>query len=106
MDGNNNLNQNQQPNMYGQPQPVIVNNQIQTEQTTSVGEWMITMLLMGIPCVGLIMLFVWAFGSSTQKSKSNWAKATLIWAAIGMVIGIIAYAIMGATIISLMENGY
>ena len=45
----------------------------------SVGEWMITKLILCVPFVGLIMLFVWAFGGGTSISKQNWAKAELIW---------------------------
>jgi hypothetical protein len=50
------------------------------------GEWVIIFLITAIPLVGFIMLFVWAFGNSTNNSKANWAKATLIWIAI--IIGI------------------
>jgi len=52
------------------------------------GEWVLTLLITAIPLVGFIMLFVWAFGSGTNESKANWAKATLIWFAI--VIGLYA----------------
>ena len=58
-------------------------------RTVSVGEWIITYLIMCIPLVNLIMLFVWAFGSGTKPSKVNWAKASLIFVAISIVLGII-----------------
>ena len=32
------------------------------------------------------MLFVWGFGSNTQPSKANWAKAALIMMGIGIVL--------------------
>ncbi len=44
----------------------------------SVGDWMLTYLLMCIPLVNIIMLLVWAFGGGAPESKSNWAKASLI----------------------------
>ena len=53
----------------------------QENSPVSVGEWMVTYLLMLLPLVNIIMLFVWAFGDS-KPSKSNWAKANLIWMAI------------------------
>jgi hypothetical protein len=56
----------------------------------SVGEWMITLLLMAIPLVNIIMLFVWAFSGNINLSKANWAKATLIWT----LIIILFYAIL------------
>ena len=40
----------------------------------SIGEWVITIIIIAIPIVGFIMLFVWGFGSNTQPSKANWAK--------------------------------
>ncbi len=60
----------------------------------SVGEWMVTMLLMCIPVVNLIMLFVWAFGGNAATSKSNWAKAGLIWTLIGVAFYVILFALM------------
>ena len=55
----------------------------------SVGEWVITLLIASLPIIGLIMLFVWAFGDGSNLSKKNWAIATLIWFAIGIVLFII-----------------
>ena len=48
------------------------------EEAVSVKEWLLTYLILLIPCVGTIMLFVWAFSSSEKKSKSNYFKAILI----------------------------
>lgn len=72
----------------------------QNETPNSVGDWVLTLFLMCIPCVGIIMLFVWAFGSNTNVSKSNWAKAQLIWVAIAIVVSIILYAVLGAAILA------
>ncbi|WP_405030816.1 hypothetical protein [Paenibacillus hexagrammi] len=68
----------EQQNPVGQPNSVI-----------SVKEWMITILLLAIPLVNIVMLFVWAFGGGANPSKANYAKASLIWAAIGIVLYII-----------------
>ena len=76
----------------------------ETETPNTVGDWILTIFLTCIPCVGLILLFVWAFGSNTNKSKSNWAKAQLIWIAIGIVISIIVYAILGAALFTALSN--
>jgi len=62
-------------------------------EIVTVGEWFIAMLLTIIPLVNIILLFVWAFGSNTKMSKSNWAKAQLIWMAIGFII-IILFGIL------------
>ena len=52
----------------------------------SIGDWLITSFIFAIPIVGFVMLFVWGFGSNTQPSKANWAKATLIMIGISIVI--------------------
>ena len=52
----------------------------------SIGDWMITILISFIPLLGLIMLFVWGFSAGTNPNKANWAKASLIWVAIGYFI--------------------
>lgn len=75
----------------------------EAEEPLSVGQWMLTILVMFIPCVNLVMMFVWAFGSG-NKGRANYFKATLIWAAIlvglELIIGI-ACAILG---VSLFQN--
>lgn len=73
-------------------------------EEVSVKDWIITMLITAIPIVGLIMLFVWAFGDTNQPSKKNWAIATLIWYAIVIVLVIIFFIIFGA-IIAAMFGG-
>ena len=95
MDVNNNsFNQNtyQQPNGYT----------TEAEAPNSIGDWVLTIFLTCIPLVGLVLLFVWAFGGNTQKSKANWAKAQLIWTAVGIVCWIIFYVTLGAAIINEM----
>ena len=74
------------------------------EPVLSVGDWMITILITAIPIVGLVMLFVWAFGDGQNQSKANWAKASLIWYLIMFIFVIVIYAIIfaifGAQILS------
>lgn len=52
----------------------------------SVGSWMLTLFIIGIPVVNLIYLLVLAFGSGAAPSKRNFARATLIWALIALVV--------------------
>ena len=66
-----------------QPNPV---NESPQYSPISVGEWIITTIILAIPIIGFIMLFVWGFGSKTQPSKANWAKATLIMIGISIVL--------------------
>jgi cell division protein FtsW (lipid II flippase) len=64
-------------------------------QPMSVGDWFVTILITAIPIVGLVMLFVWAFSSDTNISKANWAKATLIWYLVGIVIAVLIFSFVG-----------
>jgi hypothetical protein len=67
----------------------------------SIGEWVVTILIASLPLIGLIMLFVWAFGDGTNPSKKNWAIATLIWFAIAIVLAILFFVIFGAILASM-----
>lgn len=69
-------------------------------QVMSTKDWLITLLISFIPLVGIIMLFVWAFGSGENPNKSNWAKAALIWAAIWCVLLILLYGSIAAIFLS------
>lgn len=114
---NNNMNTEQQyqyqQNQYQQPayqqqyqyqQPAYQQyQQEELERPMSVGDWMITTLILCIPCVNFIMMFVWAFSKSTQKSKSNFFKAYLIWMAIGVGIYLIMFVIMAVLGFSMFE---
>lgn len=76
------------------------------EEPVTIGDWIVTYLLLCIPCVGVILMFVWAFGSGTKKSKSNYFKAQLIITAIILalyvVLWVVLFAVMG---ISMSEMG-
>lgn len=61
----------------------------------SIGEWVITLIITGIPFIGFIMLIVWAVDKNTPVSKGNYAKAALIVYAITVVITFIVMGIIG-----------
>ena len=44
----------------------------------SVKDWALTIFITGLPLIGLIMLFVWAFDDRTNINKKNWAKGNLV----------------------------
>lgn len=70
----------------------------QNAPVMSVKDWMITILITFIPLVGIIMLFVWAFGNDENPNRANWAKARLIWAVIFFALGILFLITFGAAI--------
>ena len=70
----------------------------ETEAPMTVGQWILTMFVSSLPCIGIIMLFVWAFGNEPgKKSRANYCKAVLIIALILLVLEIILGIIIAAT---------
>ena len=65
-----------------------------------VGEYILMFILTGIPLVGFILLLVWAFGSSTNTNKKNYARAVLILGLIGVVL----YVLLMITLIPLFTS--
>ena len=59
--------------------------------------------LSNIACVNLIMLFVWAF-SEGKKSRQNWARASLIVTAIGVVLYFIFVLVFGAAFVAAVSS--
>jgi ABC-type Na+ efflux pump permease subunit len=69
----------------------------------TLGEWFVTLLIAAIPLVGFIMLFVWAFSGNTNVNKANWAKATLLWMAVLIVLGILFFGVFAAFFSSMFQ---
>lgn len=78
---------------------------LNSEPPMTLGDWMITILLTAIPCVGLIMLLLWAFGSNTLTTKKNYAKAMLIYMVIAIVLYVIVIVVFGAAMFSALSYG-
>ena len=73
----------------------------EAETADSVGSWMLTMLLAGIPLLGLAYVLYLAFGSGRSASKKNWARATLVWGIIGFILVLVLYVALGASLFAL-----
>ena len=79
------------------------NNTMMTDPNKAVmtmGEWLITLIVLAIPCVNVIMYFVWAFGNG------NFCRAGLIVMAIGIVLSLVLYAVVGAGLAAALSAGY
>lgn len=75
-----------------------------TDTAMSVGDWLITFIITAIPIIGIIMIFVWAFGSGGNLNRRNYARAALIMALIGLVIGILFTAVWGTLFATIFNN--
>lgn len=76
------------------------NRNFENRSVVSLIDWIISFIIMAIPVVNIIMLCVWAFGNRTPKSKSNWAKANLIFMFIGVVLLIVFWGAIAALVLS------
>ena len=69
-----------------------------TSNEMTVGDWLITTLILIIPIVNIVMLFIWGFGN--PDPRRNYARASLIWMAICIVLMLIFYGVVFAFIFS------
>lgn len=92
--------QQSQPYNNGYQQPYNYQPEPQRDEEIGLGEWLLKLLIFSIPCVNIIMLFVWAFDKSERKSLSNFCKAKLIFTAIEFVLVIIIYVVFFAAMMS------
>ena len=76
------------------------------EEPVTMGEWLITMLIMLIPCVNIIMVFVWAFSRKEKKSKSNYFKAYLIYMAVAVVLYLLLVLMLGISLYTISSSYY
>lgn len=77
---------------YNSPQP-----QNQSGGTVmSVGRYLLTFIIAGIPIIGFILLLVWSFGKGTDQNKKNLSRALLCL----LVITAILYFVLGKLLIS------
>lgn len=70
----------------------------------SMGEWVLTLLIMSIPCVNIIMCCIWAFGKTGNINRRNFCRAQLIFIAIGIVLSMIMVAVILATGMNILSE--
>jgi hypothetical protein len=70
----------------------------------TVNEWFIAILVLALPIVNIIMYFYWAFADGVNLNKRNFCRASLLWAAIGIVIAVAAMAMLGG--LAAISQGY
>ena len=68
-------------------------NQEEDKNYVSMGFWMLALFVVAIPCVGWIMIIVWAFVGENE-SRKNYFRAILAWFAIMLGI-IVTLALLG-----------
>ena len=56
----------------------------------TVGNWLLTFILLAIPLVNVVMLLVWALGETTHPSKKTFALANFVILGITISIWILS----------------
>ncbi|MBR3891528.1 MAG: hypothetical protein IKJ30_05625 [Bacilli bacterium] len=71
------------------------------------GSWILTYILVGIPMVGIIMMFVWAFGDKTKADPTfrNWARTMLIIELIAVILVVLYIVILLPAIMEMIAAG-
>lgn len=61
----------------------------------SMGDWLLTILVSMIPCAGLVLYIVWAFGKTGNINRRNFCRANLIIMACVFVLYLILMLVFG-----------
>lgn len=83
------------------PQPVRQQGPYQWPAMT-LGNWIVTFLLMCIPIANIVLMFVWAFGSNVNPSKKTYFQAALIM----MLVAIVLMILLGGVIASIVASAF
>ena len=67
------------------------------QEVMSVGSWLITLLILAIPCVNIVMYFIWAFGNGNENRK-NFCRAGLIFMLFPVVLSVLLSSMFGAAL--------
>lgn len=76
---------------YSNPNPYYGSSPDPDELPMTVGEWLLTIILSAIPCIGFVMLLIWGFGGSGNINRRNYARAMLIVEAVIFVLYLLLF---------------
>lgn len=60
------------------PTPVVTQSVNDLNKPLTVGDWLITMIILSIPLVGFVFLLYWALSSSSNINRKNFCIAYLV----------------------------
>jgi hypothetical protein len=68
-------------------------------------EWFGTLIVLIVPILGIVLYFIWAFGSGVNPNRRNYCRAALILMAISVALGIISSLAL-RNIIGMITGGF
>lgn len=95
--------QTAQPQQSAASQPVIVKKPASVAPL-AVWKYIGMFILMSIPVLGLVMLFVWSFGSSFNRNTRNFGRASLIYLLIIIILTIAGYFTVWASLSDILSG--
>lgn len=86
-----------QDNQYDYSQQYSQNRNEQLDNAPmDLKDWILTLIVLLIPCVGIVMYFVWAFGNNGNINRRNFCRAQLIIFAALLGIYLVLFVLFGA----------
>jgi len=86
--------------MTGTPQPVN-----RDTAPMSIGDWIVTLILLYIPLVGFICMLYWALSSSGNVNRKNFSIAALIIAVVVIILAIAVSIFFGGLAAIMSDHG-
>ena len=85
-----------QDNQYDYSQQYSRNSSEQSDNSPmDLKDWILTLIVLLIPCVGIVMYFVWAFESTGNINRRNFCRAQLIIFAVLLGIYLVLFMLFG-----------
>ena len=85
-----------QDNQYDYSQQYSQNRNEQLDNAPmDLKDWILTLIVLLIPCVGIVMYFVWAFESNGNINRRNFCRAQLIIFAVLLGIYLVLFMLFG-----------
>ena len=90
-----------QDNQYDYSQQYSQNRNEQLDNAPmDLKDWILTLIVLLIPCVGIVMYFVWAFESNGNINRRNFCRAQLIIFAVLLGIYLVLFMLFGVVAFS------
>jgi len=93
-----------QPHYQAPPQQQYAAAPFQTAAVLSVWDYLKMFLLLSIPVVNIIFMLLWAFNSSENPNKRNYALASLLFFVIMMVVGFVLSILLGGLFMAMFSQ--
>ncbi len=91
----------QPPPQAAAPPPTLAKTAENNAQLGVFG-YVLTMLALSIPIIGVILTFVWAFGAKTNRARKNYCRAVLIVGGLFLLLAIVGFVVNYSALMELI----